>query len=1091
MTRVFAFMFRLVRTTDRAGFHIRSLRIAQVLFALLAAALLGAPPRQQAKAGITPPPGFVSEVVVGGLVKPTTIAFAGDGRMFIAQKDGVVRVFQNGALLPAPFIDISAEVNDYWDRGLLGFALHPDYPATPYAYLAYTYDPPGSQDNGSDARVSRLMRVEASPGNSNIASSDPAKRVILLGTNSSLAHTPQPCFDGASFVRDCLPSDGSTHTIGGIVFGEDGALYVSHGDGTWQWQSRAQDLNSLAGKLLRIHPLTGAGYPDNPFYDGDPASNRSKVLSYGLRNPFRFTLHPQSGEVFIGDVGYSTWEEINRGAGRNFGWPCYEGGNTVSVIQYSYANDARCQALWAQGPTAVTPAVYAWDHETGSAAQAGAIYSGAAYPGEYRDALFIMDYSGDWIKALRFDQAGNATASNFISDATDGAGGPVHMLTGPDTNLYYVTLTYDWDAGTGAGAVRRIRYLGAGNSPPVARTQANPSDGPAPLAVNFTGSGSSDPDGGALSYLWRFGDGATSTQSNPAKTYTTNGIYDARLTVTDNTGLSSTSAISILVGNSRPVVTITAPTAAQQYVQGGFIQLSGSAHDAENGPLTGSALRWRVISHHGAHAHFDIAPGLTGASASFTAPAHEDNSYLEVCLIATDSTGVSGQRCTPLQPVKTAVHLRTNPGGLEIAYDGAGRAAPYTAMGIVSSQHVVAVPATQGCYAFVNWTDGQTAQVRNISINTQAYTMTANFVFNNALCDELAARWTFEEGAGQTSADVSGHGNTATVNTGWAVGKHGKALTLNGTSQYASAQPGTSIDAVTRTMTIAAWVWREPGQSGLRAAASRQFGAGFADQWLLGFYDDGYAFQLNTLDSGATNLLWGNAPTRQWVHVAGVYDGVTMRLFANGVLMQSAAKTGPIQLDANPVILGGNEDTAAGAPQALLKGRIDDVRLYRRALSDAEIQALAAAGGPPAAPEWDVLTPGNKRVTVAWKPAAGATQYVVRWGPAGMPLTNTQTLAQTSVVIGDLDNGRLYAFSIEAVNTHGNASGFGERQSTPNGPTATPTMTPTPGAVSSSTPSPEASTTPPVETPAPTATPRPVDQSGAWRLHLPLISRLP
>ncbi len=1070
-----------------------SLMVRSLLAALLAVTLLGGP-RRLAEAGISSPPGFVSEVVIDGLVKPTAIAFANDGRMFIAQKDGVVRVFQNGALLATPFIDISAEVNDYWDRGLLGFALHPNYPATPYAYLAYTYDPPGSTDNGSSARVSRLMRVEASASNSSIASSDPAKRVILLGTNSTLAHTPQPCFDGTNFVRDCLPSDGYTHSIGGIVFGPDGALYVSHGDGTWTWESRVQDLNSLAGKLLRIHPITGKGYPDNPFYNGDPDSNRSKVLSYGLRNPFRFALHPHSGEVLIGDVGYNTWEEINRGAGRNFGWPCYEGGNTVSVIQYSYANDPRCQALWAQGESAVTPAVYAWDHHAGSAALAGAIYSGSTYPAQYRDALFIMDYSGDWIKALRFDPAGNATALNFITDASDGSGGPVHMISGPDTNLYYVTLTYDWNNGSGAGAVRRIRYLGAGNTPPVARALAQPTDGPAPLTVNFTGSGSSDPDGGALTFLWQFGDGATSTQSNPVKTYATNGVYNARLTVTDSTGLSSSSAISILVGNSRPIVTITAPSASQRYSEGSLIQLAGSAYDPDTGPLTGSALRWRVITHHGEHTHFDIAPGLSGATASFVAPAHEDNSYLEVCLIATDATGVSGQRCVSLQPDKTPLNLRSIPGGLQLAYDGALRAAPYTALGIVNSQHVIAAPAAQGCYSFVNWSDGQNTPARPVVIGTQAFTLTANYAFNGATCNEYSARWTFEEGSGSVSADISGNGNNATVGAGWAAGKHGKGLLLNGSSQFARAPASTSLDAVTRTFTIAAWAWRDTGQTGLRAVASRQFGTSYSDQWLLGFYDNSYAFHLNTLDSGATDLLWGEAPTRQWVHLAGVYDGVTMRLYADGALLQSVPKSGPVQLDGNPLIIGGNENSASGAPQALFKGRIDDVRLYRRALSDAEILALATAGGPPAAPEWDVLTPGPGHVSVAWKPADGATSYVLRWGIAGGPLTQSRTLTQISTVVDGLENGRTYAFSIEAVNAFGTSSGFGERQSTPNGPTNTPS--PLPSATPSRTPSPLPSATPsrtpsPLPSATPSRTPSPLPSATPSRTPSPLPSATP
>jgi glucose/arabinose dehydrogenase len=274
-----------------------------------------------ARAQTVLPAGFVGEVVIpasAGLYGPTALAFVGSDRMFIAQKDGQVRVWQNGALLATPFIDLSAEVNSYYDRGLLGLAIHPNFPSTPYVYLLYTYDPPTVTPDGTGARVSRLLRVTADSANPNVASTAAGSRVVLLGTNSIAANIGDPnvnnnfsapsCQFGTTYLRDCIPSDGASHSIGTVAFGPDGSLYAGSGDSADfdfvdRRALRTLDVDSLSGKIMRINPMTGQGYSDNPFYDGDLDSNRSKVLNLGLRNPFRFTIHPNTGMVYIGDVG--------------------------------------------------------------------------------------------------------------------------------------------------------------------------------------------------------------------------------------------------------------------------------------------------------------------------------------------------------------------------------------------------------------------------------------------------------------------------------------------------------------------------------------------------------------------------------------------------------------------------------------------------------------------------------------------------------------------------------------------------------------------------------------------------------------------
>jgi glucose/arabinose dehydrogenase len=749
------------------------------------------PSVRPAQAAITLPAGFQSELILSGLASPTTLAFAPDGRMFIGHKSGLVQVFQNGALLPTPFINLSSEVGNYWDRGLLGIAIHPDFPQTPYVYLLYTYDPPGTTADGSGARVSRLLRVEADANNSNVASTAPGSRVVLLGTNSTLANIGDPnsvtnynapsCWNSgtSTYVTDCLASDSPSHSIGTVMFGPDGALYVGNGDGAHfnsvdKRALRALDVNSLNGKILRIDPLTGEGYANNPFYNGDPNSNASKVFNLGWRNPFRFTLHPVTGELYGGDVGWSTWEEVNTGRGKNFGWPCYEGGSGVSVQQPGYAGNAdtaaRCNQLYQLGNSAVQAGVYAYDRTTGGGAsvQAGAFYLGNVYPAQYQNALFIEDYNRDWIKYLTFDGNGQATVNDFASDIST-AGGPVQLIAGPDTNLYYVVYN-----GT-TSEIRRIRYVAGGNTPPTAKILAYPTNGVVPLTVEFNSGASFDPDGQALTYSWDFGDGNTSTTANPTHTYTVGGQYIVRLTVTDPGNLSDTDQRTINANNTAPVAVINAPSEGTTYNAGTVLNFSGGAIDAEEGALPGAQLAWEVLLHHNEHVHFDVF-NFVGASGSFTIPDHGDNSWLELCLTASDSGGLTHTTCRALTPNTSPISFATSPVGLDVTYDGQQRTTPFTTNSIINSQHDLSAPLTQSGLFFAGWADGVTTNSRTVTIgaNPASYTALYSTTPGNP---NLLSNASFELG---TLASWEDYGGITVQTTAANTGLFGAAMADNG-----------------------------------------------------------------------------------------------------------------------------------------------------------------------------------------------------------------------------------------------------------------------------------------------------------------------
>lgn len=500
------------------------------------------------------PNGFSVDLFAHGLELPTSFDFAPDGRIFVTEKQGRVRIIQNGQLLPTPFIDISDRINTFGDRGLMSVAVHPRFPAVPWVWLAYSYEPPEAADfprNG--ARVSRVVRVQASPGNSNVALPD--SEVIVVGSNSTFAHIGNPgqmdappytCYDANNApIQDCLPNEGNSHNVGTLRFGPDGALYVGSGDGiNYGFGSlRAQDINVLAGKILRVDPMTGRGYPNNPFYDGNPESNASKIFALGMRNPWRFNFHPTTRVLYAADVGNNRWEEINRvPAGANLGWPCFEGPR-------ENAFDPECEPALS-GSWPVTQAYYAYEHESGGrgAAIGGDFPRGRGFPAGYQGNFFFGEFNVATIEQLIQAPDGSVQRETFAS----GAYGVVEIKFGPDGALYFASVY--------TGELYRIRYTATGNRAPIARISASPTQGDPPLTVNFS-STSYDPDGDPLRYEWRFGDGEVSSQHNPTHTYAEAGRYVVNFTVTDNANASATAQLTIVVGDVVPATATPAPTA--------------------------------------------------------------------------------------------------------------------------------------------------------------------------------------------------------------------------------------------------------------------------------------------------------------------------------------------------------------------------------------------------------------------------------------------------------------------------------------------------------------------------------------------------
>ena len=403
---------------------------------------------------------FVTSEIVGGFTNPIAVDFLPDGRILVAEQAGWVRIVNtDGTRVANPLLDIRNLVNNGTkDRGMLGFAVHPDFENNPYLYVSYTYDPPEVNSNtglaGPDGNGARVSRVSRYTVNAAGTFADPNSGVVLVGSNSTYdnigtpgkrpeLNDPHSCFDASGNpIDDCIPADETSHTIGDLEFGPDGSLYVSTGDGGSFGRAdpvnlRSLDLDSLAGKILRIDPITGDGYSDNPFFNGDADTNESKVYSYGLRNPFRIAVNPTDGEVYAGDVGWTRWEEINTGRGANFGWPAFEGGGSGENLRTGrYRDLAQVQAYYATNPDVTAP-IYARLHSDGARAIVMGDFISDAYPSQYEGALLFTDIGDQILRVASFDSSGDLVSVETVSL---NVGFLVDIQTGADGLLYYTDL---------------------------------------------------------------------------------------------------------------------------------------------------------------------------------------------------------------------------------------------------------------------------------------------------------------------------------------------------------------------------------------------------------------------------------------------------------------------------------------------------------------------------------------------------------------------------------------------------------------------------------------------------------------------------
>ncbi len=425
------------------------------------------------------PPGFHEEFVFRALNQPMALRFLPDGRVIVAEQAGVLKLYPDAQTdAPVVLLDHRAEVfmREGSHHGLLGLAVDPDFGQEPYVYVLYARAAP----------IGAPAAVYGGPGEDIDECPGGAADCVAGARLSRFRFETATSLGAEQVLVEDWCSSAVTHSIGSIVFGPDGALLASGGEAghvTVDWghvseppnlcgdppvpanqepslpdaeggSLRSQDLRTrddptgLDGTIIRVNRETGEALPDNPLAS-DPEENARRIVAYGLRNPFRFVIRPGTSEIWIADVGWEEFEEINRivdplaGPPPNFGWPCYEGPNRephweprgATICQDLYDSPPADLAFptlsFARGPLDEIPCV------GGGAAMSGlAFYDGDMFPDEYDGALFLADQQLRCMWTMTADANGlpdPATIRQFRVKVQ-----PIDIQIGPDGALYYV-----------------------------------------------------------------------------------------------------------------------------------------------------------------------------------------------------------------------------------------------------------------------------------------------------------------------------------------------------------------------------------------------------------------------------------------------------------------------------------------------------------------------------------------------------------------------------------------------------------------------------------------------------------------------------
>ncbi|MGV9539582.1 carbohydrate-binding protein, partial [Streptosporangium sandarakinum] len=601
------------------------------------------------------------------------------------------------------------------EEGLQGVAADPGFSSNRYVYLYYA--PPLNTPAG-DAPATGTAANWATWAGVNRLSRFTLKADFTVDMASRVDVLDVPADRGM-----CC------HVGGDIDFDSAGNLYLSTGDDTnpfdsagyspidertdrnpaYDAQRSAGNTNDLRGKILRIKVNANGTYsiPAGNLFPPGTANTRPEIYAMGFRNPFRMSVDKTTGVVHVGDYGPdagatnpdrgpSGQVEFDRVTGPgNYGWPYCTGTNTAAETynewnfatngtgpKYDCAGGPANNSFRNTGQQKLPPARPAWIRYGGDAGSppefgggsespmGGPVYrydagnpSAGKFPKTFDGMLFAGEFGRGWIKPIKINADGSPGA---IGDFPWNGKQVMDTAFGPDGALYVLDYGTGYFNGDANSALYRYDYVGGGNRAPTAVAKADRTSGATPLTVTFSSAGSSDPEGGALSHSWAFGDGGTSTAANPSHTYTVNGTYTATLTVRDPEGATGTASVPITVGNTAPTVTIREPAPGRLTAFGDAVPWSVTVTDPEDGAVDCGKVTMAYVLGHDQHAH--QITSQNGCSGTITIPVdgeHDDAANIFPIFDAsyTDKGGLTTHAQSILAPRhRQAEHFKTSSG---------------------------------------------------------------------------------------------------------------------------------------------------------------------------------------------------------------------------------------------------------------------------------------------------------------------------------------------------------------------------------------------------------------------------------------------
>ncbi|KAB8171015.1 carbohydrate-binding protein [Streptomyces sp. 3MP-14] len=600
--------------------------------------------------------------------EPMSLAVLPDTSVLHTSRDGTLRITDaNGSTKVAGQVPVYS----HDEEGLQGVGVDPDFEQNRFVYLYYA--PPLDTPGGD------------SPGDGTPEDFAPYDGVNRL---SRFVLNEDGTLDNSSEVEilDVAASRGQCCHVGGdIDFDAEGNLYLSTGDDTnpfasdgyspiderdgrnpaFDAQRSSGNTNDLRGKVLRIHVEDDGSYtiPEGNLFAEGTEGTRPEIYAMGFRNPFRMSVDKATGTVYVGDYGPDAGAaDPNRGpAGQvefnritepgNFGWPYCTGANDA-YVDFDFGSGAsngafNCDAPVNNSPnntglTELPPAQPAWIPYDGNSVpefgggsespMAGPVYnydpdleSNVKFPESMDGTFFATEFGRQWIKAVEQDDSGNVSGIyDFLWEGTQ----VMDSAFGPDGALYVLDYGLGWFSGDENSALYRIEYT-AGTQSPVARASADVTSGPAPLEVNFSSEGSTDPGGAELSYAWDFGDGGTSEDANPTHVFEQAGTYSVELTVTNPSGASGNASVQVAVGNSAPEVNIVLPGDGALVDFGDAVPFEVEVTDAEDEEINCDNVTVTFILGHDSHGHPQTsATGCSGTLQTLADGEHDPNANI-------------------------------------------------------------------------------------------------------------------------------------------------------------------------------------------------------------------------------------------------------------------------------------------------------------------------------------------------------------------------------------------------------------------------------------------------------------------------------